>query len=52
VFDGEAGEDAGGPKRELWRLFEDSLRDTYFEGFPNKLIIRHNTIALQVKVHA
>lgn len=42
------GEDGGGPRRELWRLFGLSLKGTYFEGEGSKLLPRHDTVALQV----
>lgn len=45
---GEAGEDGGGPRRELWRLFGLSLQGTYFEGEGSILVLRHDTVALQV----
>ena len=49
-FIGEEAEDAGGVRRELWRLFEESLKGSnYFEGADRcQLIPRHDTIALQV----
>ena len=38
----------GGPRRELWRLFELAVKNKYFEGNGSQVIPRHDTIALQV----
>jgi len=50
-WSGKETEDAGGVRRELWRLFEESLKESYyFEGADQcQLIPRYDTIALQVK---
>ena len=48
VFVGEAGEDGGGPRRELWRLFGMSLKGSHLEGEDTKMVFRHDTLALQV----
>ena len=32
----------------MWRLFGQSLKETYFEGVGNELVLRHDTLALQV----
>ena len=49
-FVDEEAEDAGGVRRELWRLFEECLKDScYFEGADKyQLLLRHDTMALQV----
>ena len=47
-FVGEEAEDGGGPRRELWRLLALSIKSTYFEGIEDNLIIRHDTLAVQV----
>lgn len=45
---GEEAEDGGGPRRELWRLLAVSIKSAYFEGVEDNLIIRHDTLAVQV----
>ena len=50
MFLGEEAEDFGGPRRELWRLFELGAKNQYFEGNSLEVIPRHDTIALQVSV--
>lgn len=45
---GEVGEDGGGPRRELWRLFASAVKGSYFEGSEGNMVLRHDTIALQV----
>ena len=50
VFLGEEAEDYGGPRRELWRLFEFAVKEKYFEGNESEVIPRHDTVALQVGI--
>jgi hypothetical protein len=47
---GEEAEDGGGPSRECWRLFGLAIKSSYFEGVENEMVIRHDTLALQVKI--
>ena len=49
VFVGEEAEDGGGPRREMWRLFASGLKGSYFEGNADAMVLRHDTMALQVK---
>ena len=45
---GEEAVDGGGPRREFARLFSKELRNTIFEGPPNKGVIKHDSVGLQV----
>ncbi len=47
-FLGEAGEDGGGLKREFWCLLFKQVKSSLFEGVGDRLVPRHDVVALQV----
>ncbi|XP_064387954.1 uncharacterized protein LOC135336110 isoform X1 [Halichondria panicea] len=48
-FLGEAGEDGGGLKREFWCLLFKQVKSSLFEGVGDRLVPRHDVVALQNK---
>lgn len=47
---GEAGDDGGRPQREFWALLSKDIRSAHFEGYNNRLVLRHDVVGLQVYV--
>lgn len=47
-FLGEPGEDGGGLKREFWCLLSKEIRNYMFEGRGQRMVPRHDAVALQV----
>ena len=37
-------------ERKMWRLFALALKGSYFEGNEGSMVVRHDTMALQVSV--
>ena len=50
IFIGVQGEDGRGPRREMWRRFALALKGSYYEGNEGSMVVRHDTMALQVSV--
>ena len=52
IFIGEQGEDGGGPRRKIWSLFALALKGSYFEGNEDSMVVRHDTMTLQVSAES
>ena len=42
------GADGGGPRREFWTILGKEIRHSFFEGKGNRLVLRHDSVALVV----
>ena len=51
-FLGEEGDDGGGPRREFFALLSRDIQSSLCEGQPLRCFLRHDSIALQVVLHA
>ena len=47
---GGAGEDGGGPRRELWALLSREIGFSVFEGLENRWVLINDAVGLQVSV--
>ena len=48
LFIGEESADGGGPRREFWTILGKEIRHSFFEGKGNRLVLRHDSVALVV----
>ena len=49
-FLGEEGDDGGGPSREFWCLLGKDIQQSLCEGPMNRVSLRHDSLALQVRI--